>query len=51
MEEELNQFKKSNVWDLVERPLENLVIRTKWVFKHKLDEHGVAIRNKASLVA
>ena len=51
IEEELNQFKRSNVWNLVERPLENLVIGTKWVFKNKLDEHRVVVRNKARLVA
>src|SRR6266567_3531313 len=27
------------------------IIRTKWVFKNKQDEHGVVIRNKARLVA
>ena len=27
------------------------VIGTKWVFKNKLDEHGVIVRNKARLVA
>jgi hypothetical protein len=27
------------------------VIRTKWVFQNKQDEHGVVTRNKAQLVA
>ena len=27
------------------------VIGTKWVFRNKLDEHGIIIRNKARLVA
>jgi hypothetical protein len=35
---------------LVERPRQN-VIRTKWVFWNKQDEHGVITRNKARLVA
>ncbi|KAK8333220.1 hypothetical protein V6Z12_A10G188700, partial [Gossypium hirsutum] len=34
MQEELNQFDRSNVWTLVERP------STKWVFRNKLDESG-----------
>jgi len=27
------------------------VIRTKWVFKNKLDEQGIIVRNKARMVA
>ena len=27
------------------------IIGTKWVFKNKLDEHGLITRNKARLVA
>ena len=27
------------------------MIRTKWVFKNKIDEQGVIVRNKARLVA
>ena len=51
MQEELNQFKRSNVWTLTERPKYNSVIGTKWIFRNKLDENGVVIRNKAGLVA
>ena len=51
MQEELNQFKRTNVWTLIERPYDNNVIETKQVFKTKLDEHGVVVRNKARLVA
>ena len=50
MQEELNQFKRINVWTLVERPYDNNVIGTKWVFKNKFDEHGTIVRNKARLV-
>jgi len=50
MQEELNNFKRNHVWDLVERPKTN-VISTKWVFRNKQDEHGVVTRNKARLVA
>jgi hypothetical protein len=50
MQEELNNFKRNQVWTLVERPEMN-VIGTKWVFCNKQDEIGVVIRNKARLVA
>jgi hypothetical protein len=50
MQEELNNFKRNQMWSLVERPKQNLV-RTKWVFCNKQDEHGVMTRNKARLVA
>jgi hypothetical protein len=50
MQEELNNFKRNEVWSLVERPKQN-VVRTKWVFRNKQDEHGVVTRNKAQLVA
>jgi len=51
MQEELNQFERNNVWELVPRPNDHSVIGTKWVFKNKLDENGVITRNKARLVA
>ena len=49
--EELNQFARNEVWSLVPRTSGMNVIDTKWVFKNKLDEHGVIVRNKARLVA
>ena len=39
------------MWKLVEKPENYPVIGTKWVFRNKLDEHGIIIRNKARLVA
>jgi hypothetical protein len=51
MQEELNQFRRSEVWDLVPRPEGVNVIGTKWIFKNKFDEHGIVTRNKARLVA
>ena len=51
MQEELNQFERNKVWELVEKPDNHPAIGTKWVFINKLDEHGIAIRNKARLVA
>jgi hypothetical protein len=50
MQEELNNFKRNEVWSLVPRPKQN-VVGTKWVFRNKQDEHGVVTRNKAQLVA
>jgi hypothetical protein len=50
MQEELNNFKRNEVWSLVPRPRKN-VVGTKWVFHNKQDEHGVVTRNKARLVA
>jgi hypothetical protein len=50
MQEELNNFKRNEVWSLVPRPKQNIV-GTKWVFRNKQDEHGVVIINNARLVA
>ena len=51
MHEELNQFVRNNVWELIPR-LENVqVIDTKWIFKNKTNEDGEIIRNKSQLVA
>jgi 4-diphosphocytidyl-2C-methyl-D-erythritol kinase len=49
MEEELDNFKRNEVWELVPRPKQN-VISTKWVFRNKQDEFGV-VTKKARLVA
>nr|GEX58617.1 hypothetical protein [Tanacetum cinerariifolium] len=51
MQEELLQFKLPHVWTLVDLPYGKRAIGSKWVFKNKLDERGIVIRNKASLVA
>nr|CAN64324.1 hypothetical protein VITISV_005640 [Vitis vinifera] len=51
MQEELNQFKRSEVWELVPRPSNQSVIGTKWVFRNKMDENDIIVRNKARLVA
>ena len=51
MQEELNQFEKNKVWELVPPPEDKSVIETKWVFRNKMDEDGVVVRNKARLVA
>ncbi|KAH9698504.1 Integrase catalytic domain-containing protein [Citrus sinensis] len=51
MQEELNQFERNNVWELVPKLEHKSVIGTKWVFRNKMDESGVVVRNKARLVA
>jgi len=37
MHEELNNFKRNQVWELVERPSDHNVIGTRWVFRNKQD--------------
>ena len=51
MQEELKQFTKIDIWDLVQKPKGFHVIRTRWVFRNKLNEKGEVVRNKARLVA
>ncbi|KAK2402491.1 cysteine-rich RECEPTOR kinase [Trifolium repens] len=51
MQEELNEFKRNEVWDIVPRPDGVNIIGTKWVYRNKSDESGVVTRNKARLVA
>ncbi|KAI0508036.1 hypothetical protein KFK09_014170 [Dendrobium nobile] len=51
MQEELNQFVRNDVWELVKRPKGQSVVGTKWVFKNKVNDSGVVVRNKARLVA
>ncbi|CAM8975443.1 unnamed protein product [Rhodiola kirilowii] len=50
MQEELHQFERNEVWRLVPRPKDKNVIGTKWVFRNKMDDKGVVVRNKARLV-
>ena len=51
MQEELNQFTRNEVWDLVPRTNDQRVIGAKWVFRNKIDEAGFITKNKAHLVA
>jgi hypothetical protein len=51
MHEELNNFTRNEVWELVERPKNHNVIGTKWIFRNKHSEDGLVVRNKARLVA
>ncbi|GJW40644.1 retrovirus-related pol polyprotein from transposon TNT 1-94 [Tanacetum coccineum] len=47
MQEELNQFKTNDVWELVPNLMDMTIIGTKWVYRNKLDENRVVTRNKA----
>ncbi|GJY80987.1 retrovirus-related pol polyprotein from transposon TNT 1-94 [Tanacetum coccineum] len=51
MQEELNEFERLEVWELVPRPDRVMIITLKWIFKVKLDELGGVLKNKARLVA
>ncbi|GJU59627.1 retrovirus-related pol polyprotein from transposon TNT 1-94 [Tanacetum coccineum] len=51
IQEELHQFDRLDVWELVDRPLCKNVINMKWLWKNKRDEENILIRNKARLVA
>nr|GEZ54636.1 hypothetical protein [Tanacetum cinerariifolium] len=51
MQEELNEFERVEVWELVPRPDQVMVITLKWIYKVKLDELGGILKNKARLVA
>ncbi|GJY85842.1 retrovirus-related pol polyprotein from transposon TNT 1-94 [Tanacetum coccineum] len=51
MQEELNEFERLEVWDLVPRPDRLMIITLKWIYKVKLDELGGVLKNKARLVA
>jgi hypothetical protein len=51
MQDELNNFTRNQVWELVEIPKNKNVIGTKWVYRNKQDEHGIVVKNKARLVS
>nr|GEV23562.1 hypothetical protein [Tanacetum cinerariifolium] len=51
MQEELNEFERLKVWELVPHPDKVMVITLKWIYKVKLDELGGILKNKACLVA
>ena len=50
MQDELAEFERNNVWQLVPTPEDVTVVGSRWVYRNKTDEDGVIIRNKARLV-
>nr|GEV36469.1 retrovirus-related Pol polyprotein from transposon TNT 1-94 [Tanacetum cinerariifolium] len=51
MQEEIHEFKRLQVWELVPHPDYVMLINLKWIFKVKLDEFGGVLKNKARLIA
>ncbi|GJW12634.1 uncharacterized mitochondrial protein-like protein [Tanacetum coccineum] len=51
MQEKIHEFERLEVWELVPRPSNVMLINLKWIFKVKLDEYEVVSKNKAGLVA
>ncbi|GJY71013.1 retrovirus-related pol polyprotein from transposon TNT 1-94 [Tanacetum coccineum] len=51
IQEEINEFERLKVRELVLRPDKAMIISLKWIFKVKLDEYGGVLKNKARLVA
>nr|GFA11372.1 hypothetical protein [Tanacetum cinerariifolium] len=49
--DELHQFDRLDVWELVDKPLCKNVINMKWLWKNKRDEENTVIRSKSRLVA
>ncbi|GKB51899.1 retrovirus-related pol polyprotein from transposon TNT 1-94 [Tanacetum coccineum] len=47
MQEELNEFERLEVWELVSCPDKVMVITFKWSYKVKLDELGEILKNNA----
>ena len=50
MNEEIRQIERNKTWTLVPRPKGKNVIRTKWVFRNKLNEEGEVTRKKSRVV-
>ncbi|GJS32485.1 retrovirus-related pol polyprotein from transposon TNT 1-94 [Tanacetum coccineum] len=51
MQDELNQFERLQVWELVPRPEGKNVIALKWLWKNKCDADNIVVQNKTRLVA
>ncbi|GKE15823.1 retrovirus-related pol polyprotein from transposon TNT 1-94 [Tanacetum coccineum] len=51
MPEELNEFERLEVWELIPCPDKVMVITLKWIYKVKLNKVGGILKNMARLVA
>ncbi|GJS13945.1 retrovirus-related pol polyprotein from transposon TNT 1-94 [Tanacetum coccineum] len=51
MQEELHEFDRLEVWELVPCPDKVMIITLKWIYKVKLDEMGGILKNRTRLVA
>ncbi|GKB80800.1 integrase, catalytic region, zinc finger, CCHC-type containing protein [Tanacetum coccineum] len=46
MQDEIYEFDRLEVWELVPRPIYVMVIALKWIYKVKLDEYGDVLKNR-----
>ena len=51
MLEEISALEDNSVWNVINRPAEDNMLHSKWVFKTKTDANGAVERLKARLVA
>ncbi|GKC04828.1 putative reverse transcriptase domain-containing protein [Tanacetum coccineum] len=51
MQDEIHEFNRLDVWELVPPPDCAMIIALKWIYKVKLGEYGDVLKNKARLVA
>ncbi|GJY08827.1 retrovirus-related pol polyprotein from transposon TNT 1-94 [Tanacetum coccineum] len=51
IQDEIYEFDRLQVYELLPRPDCVMIIALKWIFKVKLDEYGDVLKNKARLVA
>ncbi|GJT87399.1 hypothetical protein Tco_1069116 [Tanacetum coccineum] len=49
MQDEIHEFDRLQVWELVPRPDYVMIIALKWIYKVKLDEYGDVLKNKAAI--
>ncbi|GKE04894.1 retrovirus-related pol polyprotein from transposon TNT 1-94 [Tanacetum coccineum] len=51
MQDELNQFERLQVWELIPRLEGKNIIALKWLWKNKCDIKNIVVRNKTRRVA
>ncbi|GJZ80137.1 retrovirus-related pol polyprotein from transposon TNT 1-94 [Tanacetum coccineum] len=51
MQDEIHEFDRLQVWELVSQPDCVVIIALKWIYKVKIDKYGDVLKNKARLVA
>ncbi|GJT12394.1 retrovirus-related pol polyprotein from transposon TNT 1-94 [Tanacetum coccineum] len=51
MQEEIHEFERLQVWELVPCPDKVMLIKLKWIYKVKTNEFSRVLKNKARLVA
>nr|GFA86337.1 retrovirus-related Pol polyprotein from transposon TNT 1-94 [Tanacetum cinerariifolium] len=51
IQEEIYEFERLQVWELVPCPNKVMLIKLKWIYKVKTDEFGGVLKNKARLVS